>query len=259
MAGLPCMAMACAASAAAGIAQRNSTAAPPTAARAREKVPATQAASVAGIGMNRAEAIRMRFVCNTAPARVSAPRCGPSTASVPTRQAPLYRRGQVGYGAASGRSVVSRCCRNLRRMTAPPGRSRVGGTNKGLQLMTYSTASAPGRRPSRTLAARTPTAAFARFLVRSALLALASAAVVGSSAYAQQPATSAPKHKKSGKPATEAQQPAPPAEHPATPPAQGQQGQQAQNGQQPVQLIFSPWTKFCLKGQPGQPPDPNAK
>jgi invasion protein IalB len=125
--------------------------------------------------------------------------------------------------------------------------------------MTYSTASAPGRRPSRTLAARTPTAAFARFLVRSALLALASAAVVGSSAYAQQPATSAPKHKKSGKPATEAQQPAPPAEHPATPPAQGQQGQQAQNGQQPVQLIFSPWTKFCLKGQPGQPPDPNAK
>jgi invasion protein IalB len=26
-----------------------------------------------------------------------------------------------------------------------------------------------------------------------------------------------------------------------------------------VQLIFSPWTKFCLKGQPGQPPDPNAK
>ena len=26
-----------------------------------------------------------------------------------------------------------------------------------------------------------------------------------------------------------------------------------------MQLIFSPWTKFCLKGQPGQPVDPNAK
>ena len=24
-------------------------------------------------------------------------------------------------------------------------------------------------------------------------------------------------------------------------------------------MIFSPWTKFCLKGQPGQAPDPNAK
>jgi len=42
-------------------------------------------------------------------------------------------------------------------------------------------------------------------------------------------------------------------------PAQGQQQGKAQNGQQAVQLIFSPWTKFCLKGQPGQPPDPNAK
>ena len=26
-----------------------------------------------------------------------------------------------------------------------------------------------------------------------------------------------------------------------------------------MQLIFAPWTKFCLKGQPGQAPDPNAK
>jgi invasion protein IalB len=32
-----------------------------------------------------------------------------------------------------------------------------------------------------------------------------------------------------------------------------------QNGQQQVQLIFSPWTKFCLKGQPGQTPPPDAK
>ena len=40
---------------------------------------------------------------------------------------------------------------------------------------------------------------------------------------------------------------------------QGQQPPQGQAGQQQVQLIFSPWTKFCLKGQPGQAPDPNAK
>jgi invasion protein IalB len=37
------------------------------------------------------------------------------------------------------------------------------------------------------------------------------------------------------------------------------QGQTVQNGQQQVQLVFSPWTKFCLKGAPGQPVDPNAK
>lgn len=65
------------------------------------------------------------------------------------------------------------------------------------------------------------------------------------------------------KPGSEAQT----APAPAEPPGQAQQGQavpgaqagqQGQNGQQ-VQLIFSPWTKFCLKGQPGQPADPNAK
>jgi invasion protein IalB len=55
-----------------------------------------------------------------------------------------------------------------------------------------------------------------------------------------------------------AKQPAPTAQkQPATPAQQGQpQGQPAQQGQQDqqVQLIYSPWTKFCLKGQ-----EPNAK
>ena len=69
------------------------------------------------------------------------------------------------------------------------------------------------------------------------------------------------------KPETETQH-APPAaaepvqaqQTPAAPAGQpGQPAQQGQNGQQQVQLIYSPWTKFCLKGQPGQPPDPNAK
>jgi invasion protein IalB len=56
-------------------------------------------------------------------------------------------------------------------------------------------------------------------------------------------------------PKAPAKQPAAPAPLPQAQqapqqPAQGQQGQQDQQ----VQLIYSPWTKFCLKGQ-----DPNAK
>ena len=104
-------------------------------------------------------------------------------------------------------------------------------------------------------------------------LALAFGVAAGYPAWAQQPenapaATTPPakpkppkKAAKPGKPETETQQTAP---APAEPQGQAQQGQpgqpgqQGQNGQQ-VQLIFSPWTKFCLKGQPGQAPDPNAK
>jgi invasion protein IalB len=95
---------------------------------------------------------------------------------------------------------------------------------------------------------------------------------VESPAFAQQPDAAAPAPKPAKKPkpkpAPEAQQTPAPAPAPAPAPQQpaqaqpapgGDQGQQAQNGQQPVQLIFSPWTKFCLKGQPGQPADPNAK
>jgi invasion protein IalB len=137
-----------------------------------------------------------------------------------------------------------------------------GSTNEGLHLMTYWTASAAARPASRTLAA------IAKTLAKSAPLTVALAVAVGSQAFAQQPApaptapaptapapAAKPKPaKKPAKPSPEAQQPAPPAEQQ---PAQGQQGQQGQNQQ--VQLIFSPWTKFCLKGQPGQPPDPNAK
>jgi invasion protein IalB len=119
--------------------------------------------------------------------------------------------------------------------------------------------------------AATPVA-FAKTLALCVSLTAVGALVVGAPAFAQQPdaAAPAPKPKKPApkpKPPAEAQQQAPaaaPAAPPAADPGQapagqpGQQGQ-AQNGQQPVQLIFSPWTKFCLKGQPGQPPDPNAK
>ncbi len=135
--------------------------------------------------------------------------------------------------------------------------------------MTYWTAppaSGPATRMAAAMAA-TP-AAFVKTLAVCVSLAAAGALVIDAPAFAQQPdaAAPAPKPKKpKPKPAPEAQQQAPAA--PAAPPsdpAQAQGGQpgqqgQAQNGQQQVQLIFSPWTKFCLKGQPGQPPDPNAK
>ena len=66
------------------------------------------------------------------------------------------------------------------------------------------------------------------------------AVLLGSSAFAQTPpAAKAPAPKAAPKAAPK------PAEAPAP---QAQQTQPAQQGEQP-QLIFSPWTKFCLKGQ----------
>jgi invasion protein IalB len=65
-------------------------------------------------------------------------------------------------------------------------------------------------------------------------------ALIGNGAFAQTPP--APK----AQPAPKAAPKAAPAQKPAEAPAQ--QGQAAQGGEQP-QLIFSPWTKFCLKGQ----------
>ncbi|MGB6543846.1 MAG: invasion associated locus B family protein, partial [Xanthobacteraceae bacterium] len=65
---------------------------------------------------------------------------------------------------------------------------------------------------------------------------------------------------KKAKPAAQAAPPAQ-AQQPAPQPQQGQgptpgpeqaQGQ-GQGGQQQVQLIYSPWTKFCLKGQEANP------
>ena len=146
-------------------------------------------------------------------------------------------------------------------------------------VMTYWTASAAARPASRTRgAAQTIVAGFVKASALSVPLTVALGLAIGPHAFAQQPqnvapAASAPaearaKHKtrRPAKPKPEAQQTTPP---PATPaPVQaGQAGapgapanqRQAQNGQQQVQLIFSPWTKFCLKGAPGQPPPPDAK
>jgi invasion protein IalB len=72
-------------------------------------------------------------------------------------------------------------------------------------------------------------------------------ALVGSSAFAQAPpAPPAPAPKAAPKPKAPAPAPAPQAQ-PAPAPG-GQPQQQAGNGEVP-QLIYSPWTKFCLKGQ----------
>ena len=125
--------------------------------------------------------------------------------------------------------------------------------------MTYWTA--PTKPASRTLA-------LAKIIALTVPLTVALAIAAGPPASAQdQPAPAAPAPKEKPKPAKKPKAAPPAAQQPAPAqqvqqPAPGQEGQQppqGQAGQQQVQLIFSPWTKFCLKGQPGQAPDPNAK
>jgi invasion protein IalB len=103
--------------------------------------------------------------------------------------------------------------------------------------MTYSIA-APARPVGRRLAAITATASLA--------IAVAVAASTLASAQTPAPAPAAPTKpapaKKPAKPPAAPAQAAPPAEGQAPPQGQGQ-------GNDQVQLIFSPWTKFCLKGQ----------
>jgi invasion protein IalB len=112
--------------------------------------------------------------------------------------------------------------------------------------MTYSIA-APARPVGRRLAAMTGTAiltvAFAM-----AMSTLASAQTPAPAPAA--PAPAAPKPAPAKKPAPTK----PPAAQAAPPPGDAQQAPpaaqgQAQGGNDQVQLIFSPWTKFCLKGQ----------
>jgi invasion protein IalB len=127
--------------------------------------------------------------------------------------------------------------------------------------MTYRNASAPARPVSRTLAATGKNNG--KNIGKTIALAAALALGTASFALAQQaapttPAAAAPAAKPkppaAKKPAAPTAQGAPAA--PAAPeaqqaPAQGQGGDQNQ-----VQLIYSPWTKFCLKGNNN---DPNAK
>ena len=133
--------------------------------------------------------------------------------------------------------------------------------------MTFRTASAPPRPASRTFAA-----------IHATLALTLAIALSGGPALAQQdtapaaPAETKPKPKPrkprtpkpvaaehAAPPAQQQAQPAAPAAPAAPAPTAQAGGEPAQGGQQQMQLIFSPWTKFCLKGAPGQPADPNAK
>jgi invasion protein IalB len=107
---------------------------------------------------------------------------------------------------------------------------------------------APARAARRSLVATIAGAAFAAFTLPTALAQQPPQQPVQRPAQPQppKPAAQAPKPPAPPKPAAQQQPPQ------QRPPQQQQQQQQAQ-GEQP-QLIYSPWTKFCLKGQ-----DANAK
>ncbi len=83
-----------------------------------------------------------------------------------------------------------------------------------------------------------------------ALLAATALAVPFAPSVQAQTAPAAPKAKAAPKAAPRAPAPAAqaPAAQPAPQEAQGQPGQQ-QPADQQIQLIYAPWTKFCLKGQ----------
>jgi invasion protein IalB len=92
---------------------------------------------------------------------------------------------------------------------------------------------------------------------RSLIVAVSGLALAGSAAVAQQPAQPAPQRPPQAqqRPPQAQQQQRPPAQRPAQAPAQQQQqqqqaqeAQQMQQGETP-QLIYSPWAKFCNKGQ----------
>ena len=116
--------------------------------------------------------------------------------------------------------------------------------------MTYSIA-APARPVGRRLVGQRLVGHRLAAITGTASLAIAFAVAASTFASAQTPppapaAPAAPKPapaKKPAKPPAAPAQAAPPGE--GQPPAQGQ----AQGGGDQVQLIFSPWTKFCLKGQ----------
>jgi invasion protein IalB len=111
--------------------------------------------------------------------------------------------------------------------------------------MTYSNASAPALPASRTLAA---IAKFISVFAAAVVLTAGAASAQQPAAPAAKPAAPAAKKPTPAKPAAPA--PAAPAPEAQQAPAQGQAEQQQ------VQLIYSPWTKFCLKGQNNEP---NAK
>jgi invasion protein IalB len=137
-----------------------------------------------------------------------------------------------------------------------------GSSKEGLHLMNYSNTAAPARPASRTLAAIAntltktfaPVGRFGQIGVLTAAFAMAAGSafaqqsIAPAPAPAAKPAAPAPAKKPAAKPAAPAA--------PTAPAPEAQQQAPAQTQEQQVQLIFSPWTKFCLKGQNNEP---NAK
>jgi invasion protein IalB len=123
--------------------------------------------------------------------------------------------------------------------------------------MNYLNASAPVRPVSRTLAAISKTIGLTAALTITLALTNAPFATAQQPAPAPAPAA-APAAKPKPAPKKPPAKPAAPAAQMAPAPAPAPEAQQApaqgQGGDQQVQLIYSPWTKFCLKGQ-----DANAK
>jgi invasion protein IalB len=93
-----------------------------------------------------------------------------------------------------------------------------------------------------------PVRTIATLAAATALIALASAAFAQQQAPAARPAPAQRPGAQPAKPAAPAQAQKPAAAAPAQPAAPAQ-GQAAQQGDPNVQLIYSPWTKFCMKGQ----------
>jgi invasion protein IalB len=124
-------------------------------------------------------------------------------------------------------------------------------------FMNTRNASAPAR-----LAGRTPTAfghaiGIGRNAIKTAVLSAVLATATASIALAQQPPAPAAAPAAKPKPAPAAKpKPAPAAQQQPPAAAPEAQQQQAQGADQQVQLIYSPWTKFCLKANQQ---DPNSK
>jgi hypothetical protein len=109
--------------------------------------------------------------------------------------------------------------------------------------MNYRNSSAPAQPAGRTLGAIGKH--FFKTCGQTAVLTIVLAMATAPLALAQQAAPAA-KPKPPAKPGAPAAQTAPaPQPQQQAPAAAGQGGDQ----QQQVQLIYSPWTKFCLKGQ----------
>jgi invasion protein IalB len=126
-------------------------------------------------------------------------------------------------------------------------------------FMNTGNAPAPAR-----LAGRTPTAfghaiGIGGSIIKTALLSAVLATASASIALAQQPPAppaAAPAAKPKPAPAAKPKPAAPPPAAQQQPAAPAEPQQQAQGADQGVQLIFSPWTKFCLKANQQ---DPNSK